>query len=57
MNRILSLDKDTLTAEVEPGVFLKDFQAYVEGEGFFYPPDPGEKESTLGGISVPMREA
>ena len=49
MNRILSLDKDTLTAEVEPGVFLKDFQAYVEGEGFFYPPDPGEKESTLGG--------
>lgn len=49
MNRILELDQDTFTATVEPGVLLKDFQAYVEAEGFFYPPDPGEKESTLGG--------
>lgn len=49
MNRILELDKDTFTAVAEPGVLLCDFQAYVEQEGFFYPPDPGEKESTLGG--------
>lgn len=49
MNRILELDRETFTATVEPGVLLKDFQAFVEGEGFFYPPDPGEKESTLGG--------
>ncbi|MEY8354405.1 FAD-binding oxidoreductase [Lachnospiraceae bacterium 54-53] len=49
MNRILELDRDTFTATAEPGVLLQDFQAYVEKEGFFYPPDPGEKASTLGG--------
>lgn len=49
MNRILELDKDTFTATVEPGVLLQDFQAFVEAEGLFYPPDPGEKASTIGG--------
>lgn len=49
MNRILELDRDTMTATVEPGLLLQDFQAYVEGEGFFYPPDPGEKASSIGG--------
>ena len=49
MTRILELDADTFTATVEPGVLLKDFQAYVEERGLFYPPDPGDKESSLGG--------
>lgn len=49
MNRILELDRDTLTITVEPGILLQDLQAYVEGEGLFYPPDPGEKASSLGG--------
>lgn len=49
MNRILELDKDTQTITVEPGILLQDLQAYVEGQGFFYPPDPGEKASSLGG--------
>ena len=49
MNRILALDRNTMTITVEPGVLLQDVQAYVEGEGFFYPPDPGEKASTIGG--------
>ena len=49
MNRILELDKDTFTAVVEPGVLLCDFQAFVEKEGFFYPPDPGEKIASIGG--------
>ncbi len=49
MNRILELDRETFTATVEPGVVLEDFQAYVEQEGFFYPPDPGEKTATIGG--------
>lgn len=49
LNRILELDKDTFTATAEPGVLLQDFQAFVEKEGFFYPPDPGEKASSLGG--------
>lgn len=49
MNQILKLDRETLTATVEPGVVLQDFQSYVEREGFFYPPDPGEKAATIGG--------
>ena len=49
MNRILELDRDTMTATVEPGILLQDFQAYVEERGFFYPPDPGEKASSIGG--------
>lgn len=49
MNRILELDTDTLTVTVEPGVILADLQAYVEAKGLFYPPDPGEKQATIGG--------
>ncbi len=49
MNRILELDRDTMTATVEPGVLLADFQQYVEAQGLFYPPDPGEKQSSIGG--------
>ena len=49
MNRILNLDKETYTVEVEPGVLLKDLQAYVEAQGLFYPPDPAEKEASIGG--------
>lgn len=49
MNRVLELDEQTMTATVEPGILLQDFQNYVENKGFFYPPDPGEKLSTIGG--------
>ena len=49
MNRILEIDSENFTATVEPGVILEDFQQYVEGLGFFYPPDPGEKRSSIGG--------
>lgn len=49
MNRILELDSETMTATVEPGLLLQDFQKYVEEKGFFYPPDPGEKSSSIGG--------
>lgn len=49
MNRILEIDAETMTATVEPGVILEDFQKAVEERGFFYPPDPGEKTATIGG--------
>lgn len=49
MNHILELDPSTMTATVEPGVLLQDLQRYVEDRGLFYPPDPGEKASTIGG--------
>lgn len=49
MNRILELDMETMTITVEPGLLLQDLQAYVEEHNLFYPPDPGEKASSIGG--------
>lgn len=49
MNRILDLDEETMTLTVEPGVLLQDIQEFVEQRGYFYPPDPGSKHSTIGG--------
>ena len=49
MNRVLELDESTFTVTVEPGILLQDLQAYVEARGLFYPPDPGEKASSIGG--------
>lgn len=49
MNRVLELDTETMTVTVEPGLLLQDLQAYVEEHGLFYPPDPGEKASSIGG--------
>lgn len=49
MNHVLEIDENNLTAVIEPGVFLQDFQRLVEERGLFYPPDPGEKASTIGG--------
>ncbi|MBK5242952.1 FAD-linked oxidase C-terminal domain-containing protein [Clostridium sp.] len=49
MNKILELDRDNLTLKVQPGVLLMDLAAFVEDEGFLYPPDPGEKSATIGG--------
>lgn len=49
MDRVLELDRDTMTITVEPGTLLQDLQAYVEERGLFYPPDPGEKAASIGG--------
>lgn len=49
IDRVLELDEDTMTVTVEPGMLLQDLQAYVEARGLFYPPDPGEKASSIGG--------
>lgn len=49
MNGILELDTETITVTVEPGILLQDLQRFVEEKGLFYPPDPGEKASTIGG--------
>ncbi len=50
MDRILDIDSENLTAEVEPGVVTGELQRQVEKLGLFYPPDPASKEfSTLGG--------
>lgn len=49
MNKILELDKDTLTVTVQPGVLLMELAAFAEENDFLYPPDPGEKSATIGG--------
>ena len=49
MNRIKSIDREKMTAVVEPGVILGDFQRAVEAEGLFYPPDPTEWSCQIGG--------
>jgi len=50
MDKILDIDTENLTAEVEPGVVTAELQRLVEKKGLFYPPDPASKEfSTLGG--------
>jgi glycolate oxidase len=40
MNRILDINKANLTATVEPGVVLQDFNLLLAKENLFYPPDP-----------------
>ncbi len=50
MDRILDIDTENLTAEVEAGVVTAELQRQVEKLGLFYPPDPASKEfCTLGG--------
>jgi glycolate oxidase len=50
MNRILEIDRDNLTAWVEPGVFNGELQSAAAEYGLFFPPDPASMEfSTLGG--------
>lgn len=49
MNNIIELDKETQTLTVEPGVLLGNIHDYTEKLGFFYPPDPASKHSSIGG--------
>ncbi len=49
-DKVIELDKNNLTAWVEPGVITGKFQSFVESQGLFYPPDPGSSQiCTLGG--------
>lgn len=50
MNRILSIDSDSVTAIVEPGVLTGDLRRAAKAKGLFYPPDPASLDtSTIGG--------
>ncbi|MEA1961298.1 MAG: FAD-linked oxidase C-terminal domain-containing protein [Bacillota bacterium] len=50
MNHLLEIDKGNMTATVEGGVVLGNFQRAVERQNMFYPPDPQSmKVCTLGG--------
>ena len=50
MNKILEINKENMTAKVQPGVVVGDLQTEVEKLGLYYPPDPSNlKVSTIGG--------
>lgn len=50
MNQIIAINREDLTATVQPGVILATFQKAVEEAGLFYPPDPNSAPTcTLGG--------
>jgi glycolate oxidase len=50
MTRILAMDVDNLTVQVEPGIVNADLQAELLPHGLFYPPDPASlKTCTIGG--------
>lgn len=50
MNKILSINPQDFTAQVEPGVITHDLQQKVKTLGLFYPPDPASaRVSTIGG--------
>lgn len=51
MNKILKIDKENLTATVEPGVVLMDLNMALAREGLFFPPDPQSfLGATMGGV-------
>jgi glycolate oxidase len=51
MNTILGIDKENLTAMVEPGVVLMDLNTALAKEDLFFPPDPQSfLGATMGGI-------
>lgn len=51
MNKILDINKTNLTATVEPGVVLQDFNVALAKERLFYPPDPQSfLGCTMGGV-------
>ncbi|GMA54284.1 hypothetical protein GCM10025857_56410 [Alicyclobacillus contaminans] len=49
MTDIISLDKETLTLNVQAGVTLAQIREYLADTPYFYAPDPGEKSATIGG--------
>jgi glycolate oxidase len=51
MNKIVSIDKENLSATVEPGVVLQDLTIALAKVGLFFPPDPQSfLGATMGGI-------
>jgi glycolate oxidase len=51
MNKILSMDRENLTATVEPGVVLMDFNVALAKQSLFFPPDPQSfLGATMGGV-------
>lgn len=52
MQQIIELDPQTLTLTVEAGTSLQAIQTYLDKTPYFYAPDPGSKEATIGGTAA-----
>jgi FAD/FMN-containing dehydrogenase/Fe-S oxidoreductase len=51
MNRVLAIDPDTRTAQVEPGVVQSHLNSALAPHGLFFAPDPSTKDRcTIGGM-------
>lgn len=49
MNKIYPVDHKNLTITAQPGALLCEIQQVAKEAGLFYPPDPGEKNASIGG--------
>ena len=49
LNKIINVDTQKNIAVVQPGVLLYELETELEKYGLFYPPNPTEKNSSLGG--------
>ena len=49
LNKIISLDSETLTLKVQAGVTIAQISDYLADTAYFYAPDPGSKLATIGG--------
>ena len=49
LNRIIEIDETNLTAKVQPGVLLSELESELNNRGYFFPPNPTEKNSSIGG--------
>ncbi len=50
MNKILEINRQNMTARVQPGVIVGELQKQAENLGLYYPPDPSNLAvSTIGG--------
>lgn len=49
LNRIIDIDLNSQTATVEPGVLLSELNDILKQKGFFFPPNPTETNSSIGG--------
>ena len=53
MNKILDINKEDLTAHVQPNAIIGEINARAEKEGLFFPPDPSNLAvSTIGGAAA-----
>ncbi len=53
MREVLSIDRQDLQCEVQPGIVFADLQAALRPHQLFFPPDPGSgRACTLGGMAA-----